>query len=352
MNFETLKHFRDDYDFDEIQVIGKDIDLDGEPFHIAAMARKGREAKLFLLKRCQSFDEMNKETKISGNAANRERMKASLDGGAGSLFLREIFQGAHRITFRSSSIGNIENGDYVQGYVLFMRLMDAGWEPGERSFLRETDWKNIALAEVVLADETDRLADFGLWEKDVPVMGTTSPGADSGLVSLPVLLETGREPEISFVMKDGTKAVCYINRVFAEDVWAERERQFADEEYRAKVLAHMSGEQFKEMREALDRALLQVCPKGKCLPVVEYECSVDVSLKFYAKEYLDDVPKPSTGSASVVMMNKRSEKETGKHGFRLRACVVETPVEPGEVRLEAELFSYTRIIPSREVRLF
>ena len=353
MNFETLKVFHREYDFDEVQIIGKDVSLDGEPFHIAAVARCGNEAKLFMISRCESFEEMNKVQKISEDASNRERMRASFDCGRGNApFLKEIRQGEQVITFRSSSAGNIENGDYVQGYVLFMRLMDAGWKPEEQSCFYQVDWRNIALTEVTLAGEFDALPELNLGLDAPPVMGMTSPGADSGLLSIPVLLEKDREHEISFVMKDGTNAVCYINRVYSQDMWEEQERQFADEEYRSKMLQHMNEEQLNQMKERLDAALENICPRGKHFLVVEYECSEDVSLKFYGREYLDAVPKPSKGSASMIMMHIKPDKNSGNHDLKLQACVVETPVEPETVRLEAELFSYTKVIPSREVRLF
>lgn len=274
MNFETLKAFREDYTFDEVQIIGKDAAIENEMFHIAALARRGTEVKLFALSRCRSFDEMNEEHDIySSEKTNRERMEASLHAERQSSFLKEIRQGEQVISFRSSATGNIENGDYVQGYVLF-------------------------------------------------------------------------------AMEDGTKAFCYINRVYLQNLWEEQERQFADKEYRSKMLQHMSAEQLNEMKEKLDAALENFCPRGKRVFVVEYECSEDVSLKFYAKEYLDAIPKSSYGSAMMLMMHVKPDENTGKHGQKLQACVVETPVEPEETKLETELFSYTRIIPSREVQLF
>lgn len=353
MNFETLKAFREEYTFDEVQIIGKDAAIENEMFHVAALARRGTEVKLFALSRCRSFDEMNEEYDIySSEKTNRERMEASLHAERQSSFLKEIRQGEQVISFRSSATGNIENGDYVQGYVLFMRLLDAGWEPENSVFLRGTDWKNIALTEVTLAGEYDSLPRLDLSKKGLPVMGETSPGAVSCLLAVPVLLEAGKEQTVLFAMEDGTKAFCYINRVYLQDLWEEQERQFADKEYRSKMLQHMSAEQLNEMKEKLDAALENLCPRGKRVFVVEYECSEDVSLKFYAKEYLDAIPKPSYGSAMMLMMHVKPDENTGKHGQKLQACVVETPVEPGETKLETELFSYTRIIPSREVQLF
>lgn len=353
MDFEILKVFRENYAFDEIQIIGKDVDIDGEPFHIAAMARCGQEVKLFVLSRCQSFEEMNSSGYCSlDGKTNRERMKRTVCNDGQFTFLKEIRQGDNIITFRSAATGNIENGDYAQTYVLFMRLMDAGWEPEKQSPFYEMNWKNIALTEAALAGEFDVLPKLDLSADGVPAVGMTSPGADTGLLSIPVLLETGKEQNVPFIMKDNTQAVCYINRVFSQDMWEEQERQFADEEYRGKMLQHMSEEQLNEMKERLDAALENICPRGKHFLVVEYECSEDVSLEFYGKDCLDAVPKPSKGSASMIMMHTKPDKSTGIHGLKLRACVVETPVEPGSNELEAELFSYARVIPSREVRLF
>lgn len=312
MNFEILKVFRGEHAFDEIQIIGKDVQIGQEMFHIAATARRGAEVKLFALSRCRSFDEMNEEQSVySDEKTNRERLTC-FRSGEQSSFLKEIRQGEQVLSFRSTTVGNIENGDYAQGYVLFMRFADAGWKPEESDFLCKMEWKNIALTEVTLAGEFDTLPRLDLSENKLPVMGTTSPGAVLGLLELPVLLEAGKEQTVSFVMEDGTKAFCHINRVYLQDIWEEQERQFVDEEYRSKMLQHMSEEQFNEMKERMDAALEQICPKGKRVFVVEYECSEDVSLKFYAKEYLDTVPRPSHGSAMMVMMHTKPDEDKGK----------------------------------------
>ncbi len=352
MNFGMLKAFRDNYVFDEIQIIGKDVEIENVAYHIAATVRCGSEVKLFALSRCRSFDEMNEERAADfGEQTNRERL-ACLRSGGQSSFLKEIRQGEQVLSFRSMTAGNIENGDYAQGYVLFMRLADAGWKPEDSALVYGTDWKNIALTEAILEGTFDKLPRLDLSGNQLPVTGITSVTAVSGLLEIPVLLETGKEQTVLFVMEDKTKACCYINRVYLQDLWEEQDRQFADEEYRSKMLRHMSEEQLDEMKERVDAAVENICPRGKRVFVVEYECTEDVSLKFYAKEYLDSVPKPSYGGAMMVMMHAKTDENTGKHGQKLQACVVEMPVEPGETKLETELFSYTKTIPSRSARIF
>lgn len=60
--------------------------------------------------------------------------------------------------------------------------------------------------------------------------------------------------------------------------------------------------------------------------------------------------KPNKGSATSVLMMVKPDAETGSHGLKLRACVIQTPVEPGTERVEAELFSYTETIEKRRVK--
>ena len=50
-------------------------------------------------------------------------------------------------------------------------------------------------------------------------------------------------------------------------------------------------------------------------------------------------------------MMMKPDQELGNHGLKMRACVIQIPLEPGTEELEAELFSYSEKICELEERL-
>lgn len=109
----------------------------------------------------------------------------------------------------------------------------------------------------------------------------------------------------------------------------------------------MSEEEFEQRKKQFWEILEEHCPKGKHYLAVEYECSEDISLNFYEKEYLDTIPKPREGSASSIFMCIKPEKEEGIHGYKLRGCVIQKPLDGDVHSLEAELFSYSELVQKR-----
>lgn len=126
---------------------------------------------------------------------------------------------------------------------------------------------------------------------------------------------------------------------------------FEDNVYREKMLQHMSEEEFQKMKEYFFEVLKEHCPKGKYYLIIEYECSEDISLNFYDKEYLDTIPKPREGSASSLFMRIKPNKEEGEHGYKLWGSVIQKPLEGDVKQLAAELFSYSEGIHKETVIL-
>lgn len=86
--------------------------------------------------------------------------------------------------------------------------------------------------------------------------------------------------------------------------------------------------------------LKRSCPKGMCYIGIEYECSKDLSLQFYSKDFLKSVPEPQKGSAVLSFMRLKPDKETGTHDLPLKGCVIQTAVLPDTSKMPAELFLY------------
>ena len=345
MDFRFFQKLFEHATFDEIKVIGKDFLIEGHSGHIIGMTRKDKQVRLYILEQCESLEDMEPCVEHT----RREQMKHSMETERNRGFFLHIrsFQVGDRVLETAgATCGNMRNGDYSEAYLLFMKFLEAGRRVEEGSPFYTTGWKNLAITNIELREEMEQLPQ---WDEEVWITYDTMP--KEGAVELPVTLEVGKTEELSFSLQDGRDATCYINRVCLTDVWAEEEKRFADPAYRERMLQHVSEEQLEQMKEQLFEGMAQICPRGMCFPVIEYECTENVGLSFLDKDYLDTAEKPSKGSATSILMMMKPDAETGSHGLKLRACVIQTPMEPGTERVEAELFSYTEGMEKRRVRL-
>ena len=77
----------------------------------------------------------------------------------------------------------------------------------------------------------------------------------------------------------------------------------------------MTAEELEKQKEDFFRNLEQDCPRGMCYLGIEYECTLEGSLAFYDRAFLESEPRISQGSASVMMMLLRPDEPIGKHGL-------------------------------------
>lgn len=341
MNFELFNHFYQESQYDEIKVIGKEVQKEGKPYHIIGMTLKERKVHLYILELTESLAEREPWREKTP----RESMKESMEEDRNSSFfmhIREFRNGDKVYETAGACSGAIEQGDFGEAYMLFTRMYEDGWSMPKDSVFIDAPWEMLSLTKIELRDEYDKLPD---WSEFMEVLIMPVPA--NVAVENSVFLEVGKTTEIEFSLKDGNRAVCYINKVELMDVWADQEKKFSDSDYREKMLQHMSEDEFEQMKNQFRQILEEHCPKGKHYLVVEYECSEDISLNFYDKEYLDTVPKPREGSASSMFMRVKPDKELGKHGLKLRGSVIQKPMDGDVKGLEAELFSYSEIVKKR-----
>lgn len=88
-----------------------------------------------------------------------------------------------------------------------------------------------------------------------------------------------------------------------------------------------------------------------CYIGIEYECSKDISLQFYSKEFLKSCPEERSGSAALFMMRLKPDKELGTHNLTLKGCVIQTAVPPDTSKIPAELFLYFEKVDAWEERV-
>ena len=341
MNFQTFNHFHRESQYDEIKAIGKEIQKEGKTYHIIGMTLKERKAHLYVLELTESLEEREPWREKTP----RESMKESMESDRNSSFfmhIREFRNGDMVFETAGATSGVIEQGDLGEAYLLFAKMYEAGWSINEESAFLDVPWKMIALTKIELRDEYEILPE---WSEQMEVL--VFPVPTNTALEKPVILECGKSTEMEISLKNGKKAICYINKVELMDVWAEQEKKFAEDSYREKMLKHMTETEFEQMKNQFWNVLEEHCPRGKHYLVIEYECSEDVVLTFYDKEYLDTLPKPREGSASSLFMRIKPDREKGIHGYTLRGCVIQKPLDKNEKVMEAELFSYSEIVKKR-----
>ena len=354
MNFRYFQTLLSNSDFDEIKVIGKEIKKDDNPYHIIGMTLKDKKACLHVLEAPDYLverGEFEEEEQIGPKKRTpRNSMKEDMMSEVNqSLFLhmREIHNGDNVLEMSGGQSGAIRQGDYLEAYILFAKMSEAGWEMSQDFLFYTYPWDFLAVTNIELRGEFDSLPE---WNEDMEIFYDVMPKQYP--VEKSVLLECGKTTDIEFNLEDGKKAICYINKIELHDIWAGQEERFTDPKYVERVLEHMSEEEFEKMKEDFYKILEEHCPKGKCFMAMEYECSDEnIGLQFYDKEYLDTIPQPSSGSCSGLMMNNKPEKETGIHGLKLRGAIIQKPLDKEVTNLEAELFSYHTMVEKKQCRL-
>lgn len=350
MNFALFDVLHSDMQFDALKVIGKDVEKNGRLYHIIGMTLKEKKATVYVL---EQKDNLFEEEYVQERTPRMD-LKRSMEKRQNSSFFMHIREfraweeGKEATVYevKSASSGPIKNSDYCEAMMLFLRMREAGWSIPKDSVFYEAGWGSLVLTEIELQGEFETLPD---WTKEIQVQVDCIP--ESAAIEQSVQLECGMALEVPFYLEDGTPVTCYINKVYLMDVWAEEEKHFADPVYRERMLQHVSEEQLEQMKEQLFAALEQHCPRRKHYMVLEYECTEDVSLAFYDKEYLDVIEEPKGGTASAVLMRVKPDEETGTHGLKLRGCVIQKPLDANTKVLEAELFSYSKKIQKSEETL-
>lgn len=126
-----------------------------------------------------------------------------------------------------------------------------------------------------------------------------------------------------------------INRVTLCDMWAEMAKTFANPR-----LKEQSSEEVDRSKGEFEELFSEMCPKGMCYPVIEYECEEDIFLQFYSKRWLDAEPIHKN---SVLGFSLKTDEPIGKLGLKLKGDIIQEPMPANTVSIEAELFHYIQI---------
>lgn len=349
MNFKHFDRLLMEASYDEVKVIGRDVKLDGHYAHIIGMTLKDKKAFVYASELLEHSDAGKEMFQSITDKTHRQQMKDNYENERNIAFLRvrEFHSNGkvYAVAGASSSVTN--NYNMAEHMLIYLKMREKGWKMPEKSPLYTADWKCLQMSVIELRDEMEELPDWGMGLEVVK-----DSHSKTEVLEIPVNLTCGEHPVILFHLGDGTPAECYINKICLEDVWADHERRFTDEEYINRVLEHVSMEEFQKMKEQCEEALLANCPRGKCYMLVEYECNADVAVNFYATSYLDSKPQVHSGGATSLLIMHRPDAKEGIHGLKLRGCVIQTPIEPNVTSLEVEVFSYTEIVNKCTEKLY
>jgi len=284
MNFKHFDRLITKASYDEIKVIGRDVELDGHYAHIIGMTLKDKQAFVYVLELVEHSDKEEEIFHSVTDKTHRQQMKESYENEMNIAFMRirEFHSNGKVYAVAGASSSKIDNYNMAEYMLFYLKMREHGWKMSEESPLYTSDWKCLQMSVIELRDEMEELPDWGM---DLEIVKDSYPKTE--LLEIPVILTCGERPVISFQLKDGTQAECYINKICLKDVWADLEHRFKDEEYRNRILEHVSPEELQKMKEQCEEALLADCPRGKCYVLVEYECSADVAVNFYATSYLE-----------------------------------------------------------------
>lgn len=324
MDFRTLEEAHQTWQ--EIRVIGRTIERKGKKYHMVGMTLAD-EAKLYILEPYEESEHGRRRRK--GIRNHRRILKEQGNPDVCYLHCSDIYLGKERLQVQGGSSGPLMDSFLDYGNVqLFLAMMSAGWVVPE--WLKHMAWERLQLVTLEIAD---RQTLPNVSEK-TPVTIRHRPDPIQHILEKTITLTVGKSRSFRFLDHSGDSVACYINRVTLIDVWNELEEQFNHPRY----TEGLSPEQLRQVKRSCFEALEQSCPKGMCYVGIEYECSKDMSLQFYSKEYLKSRPEEHRGSFASLGMRLKPDRATGTHGLPLRGSVIETAVPPDTVKIPAELF--------------
>lgn len=232
----------------------------------------------------------------------------------GNYFIKKVQIADNIYDITESRIGILEAED-----VFFLRgCLQQGWEPQTM-----TDWvfDLLGLCEITLDTDWEELVGaITSWEKVSITLGQYSK-------RIPVkkkmtLNITGQSEDVKpkkYVLPQEDYPI-WIDRVYLYDPWEGEEEQFSDPE----LLECFSQEMLEELKEQNERQMERICPKGKYLPLIEYESEDNRQLEFFDAHYLS---QPINCSGKTVDFLVRPDQKRGTMGYPLRGELLQTPVD-------------------------
>lgn len=312
----------------EVQLLPRRFDGEEERAELIACIA-GEEEKTQLIFLCDAPMEEEESEVFKPFRNNRQRLRNIRPRQVGMLEgVQKVWLGDHSAAVTEQEESRLE----LEQIGLLVELLHRGWSPW---MTREAE--GMRLVTLTLEESWQEIQPVlrGLQDDPtLPVELDIQPLFQLQPVSKRLTLTIGEEKGRRFdVMIRGENLPFWLERVYQYDPW----------EQLASVCTTLGIGQNQPQCQAMRAQLESICPSGQLLTVVEYENEQNIQLEFYDEEYLRQ--KKSDSSTS---MGLRLNRTTGRHGFPLRAAVLQTP-HPSQVqRCRVEILTaYLPPVPKR-----
>lgn len=333
MNFSILESIYKKWK--DILVIGETISHDNDNCHIIGMTLSD-EANLYILEPYRETLYMRRSQK--GIHSQRRILKESKEADCQYLHCATFHLGDTKLQIQGGTRCPLEHAAEDQKIIhFFVDMINAGWTIPE--WLKRIDWCNLQLVTLHIAD----LNDLPAYSPQMPIMMSFHPTPVCHILGKTVTFRVGKSRNFSFYHDQREKVWCYINRVTLIDAWKYTKEQIND----PKLTEGFTPEQLQQFKEYRLNALAQDSLKGMCYFSIEYECSKDLDLRFYSRQYLSSTPEAGQEDPAFVLTHFTPDKKTGTHDLPLKGCVIHTPVTPDTTVIFTELLHYYENVDGR-----
>ena len=310
--------------------------------------RYGQRLQLYVLRYDEKYAARVEEAKrldtpYKRPASNREMKAVGPKNRWEDVFqaVRSVTIGDTQLTVKSSSVQRCSLQNW-ENAVILTEFLRHGWAP---SGIDLQDIDGLFLIAIKFVEAYNAIPDFG---ENPMLLLQSAPLAATCLVEQPVTLTVGEDYPEKLWFKDqmtGETHWAQINRVYLQDMWSDMMKNFDDPRYTERFTA-------KEIEKAkldYERHSATVCPRGMCLPAVEYECEEDLTLQFYSKAWLEAEPVISNSATGIIMAT--TDQKLGVSGLKLKIALIQEPVPADTQSIDAELFYFQRIEHRPDVTL-
>ena len=323
---------------DKNKLIEKFIQINGIIVHLIGIAKIEGYDELVTIHYDETFDPLNHFSHFDGRSNRSLRKREGVKELRNPIeHIRKVLIGQTEFSVKQSQTSFIGYHDEN-----CMKILDAfkkqGWK---HTNIVDENLDKMAMNRYRLEGNISGL----VIKQDDIIRFTKRPTSVSYLVEQPMRLHIGEGyPErMTFTSKELCESHwVHIHRVYLMDARAEMAGAFDNPE----IKKQMTPNQIEKARLDFEKEFSNICPKGMLLPVVEYECEEDISLQFYTTDFLDSIPpKNSNGMGFIV----GADQPKGKHGYRLKAAIIQEPVPADTKFIDAELFQYLVMIKESEI---
>ena len=122
------------------------------------------------------------------------------------------------------------------------------------------------------------------------------------------------------------------------------EKSFENEQFQK----YYSPEEIHRQRTDFENNFSKQCPKGKFYAAVEYEAPENISVDIKLKSVLDSPPVPKDSCMAFLL---GSDLLPVHDGMKVKAAVVDAPLDGDTEILDAEIFSVYEVSKPEEIKL-